>query len=63
MQETELDPWSRKITHAAGQQSPAPQVLSLCSGARDPQVLSPEPRLLKPECPRARALHQEKPPQ
>ena len=44
MQETELDPCSGKITHAAGQQSPAPQVLRLCSGAREPQVLSLDPR-------------------
>ena len=48
MQEAELSPWSGKITHAAGQQSPAPQVLGLCSGAREPRVLSPELQLLKP---------------
>jgi len=33
-----------------------PQLLSLCSRARKPQ-------LSKPKCPRARALEQEKPPQ
>ena len=34
----------------------APQLFSLCSRAQEPQ-------LLKPVCPRAGALHQEKPPQ
>ena len=33
-----------------------PQLLSLCSRAREPQ-------LPKPKCPRARTLEQEKPPQ
>ena len=38
----------------------APWILSLCSRAREPQLLSPLPRGLKPERPRARAA-QDKP--
>ena len=37
--------------------------MSLCSRAWEPQLLSPVPQLPKPECPRAHALQQEKPPQ
>ena len=40
-----------------------PQLLSLCSRAGEPLLLSHVPQLLKPECPRACALKQEKPPQ
>ena len=36
-----FNPWSGKIPHAAEQQSRGSQLLSLCSGAREPQLLSP----------------------
>ena len=49
-------PRSGKIPHASEQLSPCTTVLSLCSRAREPQ-------LLKPVCPRACALQQEMPPQ
>ena len=45
-----LDPWSRKIPHAVEQHSSWPQLLSLCSRAREPQLLKPvclEPVLCK----------------
>ena len=41
----------------------APQLLSLCWRAWEPQLLSPLTQLLKPESPKARARQQEKPPQ
>ena len=41
----------------------APQLLSLCSRAWGPQLLTLVLQLLKPACPRAHALQQEKPPQ
>ena len=39
----------------------APQLLSLCSRAWEPQLLTLVLQLLKPACPRAHALQQEKP--
>ena len=36
-----LDPWSGEITNAAGNSACVPQVLSLCSRARELQALSP----------------------
>ena len=41
----------------------APQLLSLCSRAWGPQLLTLVLQLLKPACPTAHALQQEKPPQ
>ena len=35
-----FDPWSRKMPHAVGQLSRAPQLLSLQSRAQKPQLLS-----------------------
>ena len=39
VQETGFNPWSRKIPRCAEQLSPCAQVLSLCSRAREPQLL------------------------
>ena len=44
-------PWSRKIPHAGATKPWAPQLLSLCSRALEPQPL-------KSACPRARVLQQ-----
>ena len=41
----------------------APQLLSLCSRAREPQLLSPRATTNEACAPRARAPQQEKPPQ
>ena len=41
----------------------APQLLSLCSRAREPQLLSPWATTTEARMPRARAPQQEKPPQ
>ena len=41
----------------------APQLLSLCSRAREPQLLSPRATTTEARVPRARAPRQEKPPQ
>ena len=41
----------------------APQLLSLCSRVREPQLLSPRVTTAEARAPRARALQQEKPPQ
>ena len=41
----------------------ASQLLSLCSRAREPQVLSPHATTTEARVPRARAPQQEKPPQ
>ena len=38
------------------------KLLSLCSGAQEPQLLSPQVATLKPERPGAGALKQEEPP-
>ena len=40
-----------------------PQLLSLCSTAREPQLLSPRATTTEARVPRARAPQQEKPPQ
>ena len=40
-----------------------PQLLSLCSRAREPQLLRPHAATTEAHAPRARALQQEKPPQ
>ena len=40
-----------------------PQLLSLCSRAREPQLLSPRAATTEAHAPTARALQQEKPPQ
>ena len=40
-----------------------PQLLSLCSRAREPQLLSPRATITEAHTPRAHALQQEKPPQ
>ena len=40
-----------------------PQLLSMCSGAREPQLLSPRATTTEAHTPRARAPQQEKPPQ
>ena len=47
------DPWSRKISHA-------PEQLGLCTTAFEPVFWSWRATLLKPECPRASVLQQEK---
>ena len=47
-------PWSNEAC--------VPQLLSLCSGAREPQLLSPSATTTEARVPRARALQQEKPP-
>ena len=44
-------------------QACAPQLLSLCSRAREPQLLSPRATATEARTSRARALQQEKPPQ
>ena len=49
-----FDSWSRKIPHISGDSARAPKLLSLCSRAWGPQ-------LLKPSCPTAYALQQERP--
>ena len=41
----------------------APQLLSLCSRACEPQLLSPQATTTEAHVPRARAPQQEKPPQ
>ena len=41
---------------------PVPQLLSLCSRAHKPQLLSPHAATSEARAPRARALQQEKPP-
>ena len=41
----------------------APQLLSLCSRARKPQLLSPRATSIEARAPRARAPQQDKPPQ
>ena len=41
----------------------APQLLSLCSRAREPQLLSPHATTTEAHAPRACAPQQEKPPQ
>ena len=43
--------------------APVPQLLSLPSGAREPQLLSPRVTTTETRAPRACALQQEKPPQ
>ena len=48
-----LDPWSRKIPHA-------PEQLTLCTAAIEPVLWSWRAALLKPTCPRAGVLQQEK---
>ena len=40
-----------------------PQLLSLCSRSREPQLLSPRATATEARAPRARAAQQEKPPQ
>ena len=57
-----FDPWSGKIPHAAEQLSHVPQLLSLRSRAREPQLLSLHATTTEACAPRARAP-QEKPPQ
>ena len=52
------DPTCRGATKAC-----VPQLLSLCSRAREPQLLSPRATTTEACAPRARALQQEKPPQ
>ena len=52
----EFSPWSGKIPHPAEQ-------LSLCLGAQEPQLLSPQATLPKPFRLRAHTLQQGKPPQ
>ena len=61
MQGHGFEPWSRKIPHAVEQLTPAPQILSLCSRAREPQLLSPCATTTEACTPRARAPQQEKP--
>ena len=58
-----LEPWSGNIPHASEQLACAPQLLSLCSRAREPQLLSPHATTTEAHAPRAHALQQEKPPQ
>ena len=41
----------------------APRLLSLCSGAREPQLLSPRAAIAGARVPRARAPQRERPPQ
>ena len=48
-------PWSN--------QARAPQLLSLCSRACEPQLLSPHATTAEARAPRAHALQQERPPQ
>ena len=57
-----FDPWSRKIPHASEQLGHA-QLLSLCSRAGEPQLLSPCAATTEAQAPRAGAPQQEKPPQ
>ena len=58
-----FEPWSGKIPHAAEQLSHAPQLLSLRSRAREPQLLSSHATATEACAPRARAPQQEKPTQ
>ena len=48
-------PWSNEAC--------VPQLLSLCSGAREPQLLSPRATTTEARVPRVRALQQERTPQ
>ena len=48
-------PWSNKAR--------VPQLLSLCSRAHEPQLLSPHATIIEARQPRARAPQQERPPQ
>ena len=61
-----FDLWSGMIPHAAEQLSPEPQLLSLCSGAREPQLPSLHnywsPCTLEPALHNKRSHHNEKPP-
>ena len=52
-----FEPWSGKILHATK------QLLSLCSRAREPQLLSLHTTTTEAHTPRARAPQQEKPQQ
>ena len=54
-----FDPWSGKIPQAVGIEAHAPQLLSLCSGAQQPQLLSP--RDATTEAPGPSPAQQEKP--
>ena len=60
-----FSPWSGKIPHALERLSPepmcAPQLLSLCSGVGEPQMLSLRATATEAHTPRACALQQEKP--
>ena len=58
MQAHGFDPCSGKIPHAAEQLTHGPQLLSLCSRAQEPQLLSPYPATTE-----AHAPQREKPPQ
>ena len=51
------------IPHAREKQTRASQLLSLCSRAREPQILSPCAATTAARTPRTHALQQEKPPQ
>ena len=53
------EPWARKIPQATEQLIHVPQLLSLCSGAPEPQP--PAPGRLEPELCYQRSHHSEKP--
>ena len=56
-------PWSGKIPHATEQLSLCTTILSLCSRARKPQLLSLHAATTEAHAPGAHAPQQEKPPQ
>ena len=64
MQGTQVRALVQKDPTCRGATKPsAPQLLSLHSRAREPQLLSPRAATTEARGPRARALQQEKPPQ
>ena len=59
--DTGLIPDPRRSHMPGSNEAHMPQLLRLCSRAREPQLLSPRATLLKPALPRVCALQQEKP--
>ena len=63
MQGTRVRALVREDPTRCGATKPVLQLLSLCSRARKPQLLSPRATTTEARAPRVRALQQEKPPQ
>ena len=60
MQGTRVQPWFRKIPHAAEQQTCVPQVLSVCFRACEPELLSLHATTTEAHAPTAHGTQQEK---